>query len=531
MKSNARALLLSLMALLLCSAACAADYAENEVLVLIRDSNMARTAMSASARKSSAAKAAALATNIGAVSRGSYPDLTAGSGRSIVLMSSPAKAAEELIAELKDNPDVIGVAKNYKRKALGKAPNDALWDKQWGPKRVKAPEVWEAASTGSGDVYVAVLDTGVIYDHPDLEANISGILPDGTYGYFFHDKGQRTEVKRSGTPSSDVTIEDLREVDYAAWGDVDGHGTHVAGIIGAVGDNEIGVAGVNWRVKILPVGVMTVVVDDDGGDDGDEEDVNGVKFEPAAYDSDTIAALDYIVRLKREHGLNIRVANLSLGGWNDVVNQDTDPYAQSFRLASDAGIIICMAAGNEKQDIDNPDQDHVNKLSYPACFRFENTISVGASNENDGLGQSSGSNFSSSGKWVDIMAPGDNIMSTTPKYSVAGSRNYDARGYDRWSGTSMATPVVAGAAALLCAAYPEKTAAEIKAMLMEGAENVLREGYSKYGLLNVYSAYQHEGGESGGPGGPGGSGGGCRAGLAIFALLAAAPLAARRRKK
>lgn len=330
----------------------------------------------------------------------------------------------------------------------------------------------------------------------------------------FHSNGSVTKIVRSGTPSCDVTIKGPREVDYATVGDVGGHGTHVSGIIGAVGNNEIGVTGVNWRVKILPVGVFSVV---------EIYDENNQKFfDKNAELADIIGGLDYIVELKRTYGLNIRVANMSLGGWLEVVDQDTDPFAQSVKRVSDAGIIVCISAGNYEQDIDNP-VDYKGKLVYPACFRFENTITVGASNENDGLGITSGSNYSSSGKWVDIMAPGDNILSTTPRYSYAGSEEYDRTGYASFSGTSMAAPMVAGAAALLCSVYPDKSANEIKMMLMSGAENVLRKGYSKYGLLNVYNASRTSSGGSGG--------GGCSAGFALLALIALVPLAAWKRKK
>ena len=152
MGNNLRTLFLSVMILLFCSAAYGADYVENEVIVLTRDSNMTGSALSAAAREGSAAKAAALAKSVGAVSRRSYPALTAGSGRGIVLLSSQTKTADELILSLKGNPDVIGVMKNYRMKALGKTPDDVLWNRQWGPKRIKAPEVWENASVGSEDV-------------------------------------------------------------------------------------------------------------------------------------------------------------------------------------------------------------------------------------------------------------------------------------------------------------------------------------------------------------------------------------------
>ena len=386
-----------------------------------------------------------------------------------------------------------------------------------------------------------MLDTGVMYDHPDLAANMCGKLPDGTYGKMFHraidsscnvvmGSSLVTDITRGGTPTADTTSSDadILSTNYAAVGDIDGHGTHVAGIIGAVGDNSLGVAGVNWNVKIIPVGVFTQ------GHHTLPGNILPTYSGAMNYDSDLIAGFDYVVGLKKTYGLKITAINISIGDWmkKDEYNfdQDTNPVAQAIKAASDAGIIVCIAAGNEYQDIDSPGvskngSDYTDYFEYPATFRFANTLSVGASTSADQ--KASFSNYSASGKWVDIFAPGAQIMSAVPHYCMlGGTRTYSRSGCASFSGTSMAAPMVAGTAALLTACYPNKTAEEIKAMIVNGAESdVLKNGCSKYGLINVWNSYQLGGGIS-----DSGSGG-CSAGFGALALMLALPLVIFKRKK
>lgn len=246
------------------------------------------------------------------------------------------------------------------------------------------------------------------------------------------------------------------------------------------------------------------------------------------YDSDFIAGLEYVVELKRTYGVNVAAINISAGDWMKKdeydFDQDTNPVAQAIKAASDAGIIVCIAAGNEAQDIDEPSGAYTGYFEYPATFRFENTLAVGASASDDT--RAPFSNYSSSGTWVDVFAPGVQIMSTVPTVDIVGSGCYARSGYLYLDGTSMATPMTAGTVALLAACYPEKSAAEIKAMIVNGAEHgVLGDGYSKYGLINVWNAYLL--------GQEGSGSGGCNAGfcgLAALVLLGGSLLRYKRRK-
>ena len=199
-------------------------YAEGEALAVFR----VPEGVSVSAAKVSVADAEVAET---------YETLSELEGKIFVLVRSPAKTTEELITELKQRPDVITASPNYytRRQSVSETaevfPNDPSADLCWGIKAIRAPEVWEY-TTGSREIYACVLDSG-IYKHPDLEANLAGSL------------GLNTQ-----TVSGDY------DLTFGSWdADFQGHGTHVAGTIGAVGNNGIGVSDVNWNVSIIPVRV------------------------------------------------------------------------------------------------------------------------------------------------------------------------------------------------------------------------------------------------------------------------------------
>ena len=457
------------------NAAKAPKYVEGEALVVMKSSavasaagNTARTAQACSSA------AASLAASVNASSVQTFDALSASSGKLFAHLRSDTKTADELISALKKNPNVIAASKNYISKAV-KEPNDPMWRDQWGQKRIKAPEAWET-TTGSGDVVAAVIDTGVTYDHPDLKDNMwRDEGGDGRYGMMFHDNGSATVITGTGgTANAAMT-------DWERVGDVSGHGTHVAGIIGAVGGNNTGVAGVNWKVKILTVGVFSYIPSwDDTG----------------AYDSDTMNGLNYIAGLKRS-GVNIVAANMSLGGAREL-QSDNSAYGQAIKAASkagDKGILICMAAGNDGYNLDELTDDYGNEMrNYPSSYKFAATLSVGATASDDKIAiwSPQGSNYSPSGKWVDAFAPGSEILSTcrtTPLSEYpAGNQTYNYAGYTSISGTSMATPMVTGAAAMLSAAYPTKSAADIKALLINNATDVCKSGFSRYGQIDLAAA-------------------------------------------
>lgn len=517
-----------------CTPLFASGYAKGQVLVIYYDTASPSAAKSFQA--ASLNKAAAIAKSAGAALTAAYPKLTEGTGETIAVITSAAKTGDELAAELAKNPQVKAVARNYAHKltVMQSTPNDPGYEQQWGPKRIGADAVWSADKEVK-EVYAAVLDTGVMYDHPDLAANMCGKLPDGSYGKMFHYPinasldvitslpAMTTAITRGGTPKADIASPDIPGINYATVGDINGHGTHVAGIIGAVQNNGIGVSGVARKVKILPVGIFTL------GHHILEGNITPEYFGAMNYDSSLIEALSYLVTLKKIYGVNVVVANMSIGDWMDDsynFDQNTNPVALAIKAASDAGILVCMAAGNDGQDLNSPTREYVGYKEYPATFRFDATLAVGASASDDKRGYiiHNGepfyfSNYSSKENLVDLFAPGSYIYSTTMSVDIGGTGNYSREGYAAFSGTSMATPMTAGAAALLASIYPEKSAVEIKSLLLQGTErNVLREGNSAHGMLNVYNSYKAASGE-------GGSSGGCSAGGAVYALLFIFPLA------
>ncbi len=302
-------------------------------------------------------------------------------------------------------PGVAYAEPNY-RIRLYKTPNDPRWP-LWGLNAIHAPQAWDQ-TTGSTNIVVATLDTGVDYTHPDLAANI-WTNPGETAGNGLDDDG-------------DGYVDDVHGLNtFNHTGDVmddDGHGTHVAGTIGAIGNNNLGVVGVNWNVKILSVKIFTA--DDSSGTAG------------------AVEGYEYLLTLKAR-GVNIRVVNNSWGG-----PAPSQALADAMRAAEAAGILSVCAAGNDHHNGDyRPD--------FPAGVDCESLISVAASTSDDGV-----ASFSNYGALtVDLAAPGDNVLST-----------YRGGHYIRFSGTSMATPHVSGAAALLLAQDSSLTPAAIKALLM-----------------------------------------------------------------
>jgi subtilisin family serine protease len=273
-------------------------------------------------------------------------------------------------------------------------------------------------STGSRSIVIAETDTGVDYEHPDLAANIwsnpggIGGCPAGTHGY---------DVL--GTTAS-ARCEPIDE--DTSYG---GHGTHVAGIMGAVGDNGIGVAGVNWQTTILPVKWL----------------------ESAGGSNETgklIEALQWIVAAKQA-GVNIRVVN-------DSPTFLGTPYSQALSneigVLGENNILFVTAAGNTSED-----DDELADRRYPCGYDLPNEICVTASNDNDEL--PSWANYGP--QTVNLAAPGVSIYSTLRENK-----------YGYLSGGSMASPQVAGAAALILSVEPSLTAIELKTDILDNVDPV-----------------------------------------------------------
>ena len=415
--------------MILCCPAFSETYAEGEVLAVFR----VPEGVSISAAGVNVAESAG---EIGASVAETYETLSEIEGKIFVLVRSSTKSTEQLISDLKKRPDVITASPNYYAKrqsfSVSEFPNDPSADLCWGLKAINAPDVWDV-TTGNENIYACVVDSGV-YKHPDLTGNIAA-----EYGF------------NTQTVSGDY---DLRNVSWDS--DFIGHGTHVAGTIGAVGNNNIGVAGVNWNVRIIPVRVFD----------------NKNAFETINFE---IRALNYVANLLRKNpDLKLAALNFSLGAALPVTPQEmqSDVYYMAYQaLDSLNRTLIVVAAGNSGVEtgaaalFDDPGSNPQFKKGdyfYPASFTgLNNLIVVGAIDSDD-----TAPSFTNWGEKVDIAAPGVNILSTYSPIAIGG--RYPAM-YRYSSGTSMSAPHVTGAAALLMSAYPNATPSQIKAALLEGA--------------------------------------------------------------
>ena len=294
---------------------------------------------------------------------------------------------------------------------------------------ISATLAW-SITTGSDKVVVAVLDSGVDYTHSDLASNIWQ-RPDNVASY---------EDKELGT------IQDLHGYNAiensADPMDDNGHGTHCAGIIGAEGGNDIGIAGVNWKVQIMPLKFMNA-----GG---------------YGTTKDAIEAINYVIDRKKA-GVNVRVISASWGS-----TQKSRALEDVIRKAYEADILFVAASGNANTNNDRTPH-------YPSSYNIPNVISVAALDRNDQL-----ASFSNYGpKSVAIAAPGVDILST-----------WLGDEYEEKSGTSMATPVVAGVAALIAANEPRITVDDLRARLLASVDplNTLKGKLASGGRINAAKA-------------------------------------------
>jgi len=338
-------------------------------------------------------------------------------------------------------------------------PNDPFYDRQWYLARIEADNAWDKLSS-SPDVVVAVIDSGIDISHPDLKENIwhnereiSGNNIDDDRNGFIDDYRGWDFVNNIPDPSPKFST---------GWTEAGvSHGTMVAGIIAARGNNQEGITGVTWGAKIMPLKVLN---DKGGGKIGD-----------------VVRAIDYAVN----NGADI--INLSFMSFSY-----SDSLQEAVRRAHKAGVIIVAAAGNEQSGGDG--YDTVKTPIYPACYDGEligenMVIGVAAT---DALDQKT--RFSSYGsRCIDIAAPGVSFFSTVTEGSVSNYPNKIYDGY--WSGTSMAAPLVSATLALIEQANPELSQREVVNILFASTDDIsrLNPAYSEKlgnGRLNVGRAIE-----------------------------------------
>ena len=316
---------------------------------------------------------------------------------------------------------IKAVQDNYIYRAMAITPDDPDYNNQWNMRQMFFPDAW-GVITDASSVTVAVVDSGVDLDHPDLINNL-------ITGRNFVDT----------VDSNDINDGDIN------YNDQNGHGTHVAGIIGAYGDNGTGVAGATWRVKIMPIRVL-----DASGEGYTATIIRGIKWAVA-------------------HGANI--INLSLGSLT------ADPALETaINAAVSAGVTVIAAAGNHTSD-------YQTAVNYPA--RYNNVIAVAALDASGTV-----ASYSNYGPEVDLCAPGGDSNN-----AIYSTLNNDTYGYE--AGTSMACPHISGLAALLYASgvtTPDDIRTRLQTYVIDkgfwGFDN-----YYGYGLPDAYAVlkgYTHK---------------------------------------
>lgn len=360
------------------------------------------------------------------------------------------------INKLEALPWVAFAEPNFKLKALTSSdsktgkPNDPMFEKNWSLRNsgqiirsskrgkigadVNVMPLWIQGIVGSKKIIVAVIDTGVDWNHEDLKENI------------YTNPGEAGVLASNGKDDDNNGFVD----DVHGWNfqnntnksmDDNHHGTHCSGTIGAVGNNGIGIAGVNWNTNILPIKFL----DKDGSGDA----------------ADAIEGINYAVKM------GARVLNNSWGG-----GAYSKALKDAIEKANKKSVIFVAAAGNNSLNIDvSP--------SYPASYEVANVISVAATTSWDEK-----ASFSNYGlKTVHIAAPGEDIYSTFPNNQ-----------YGYLSGTSMAAPHVTGIVALMLSVNPKLTPLEIKESLIRSAQPVaeLKNYVLAHGRANVFNAINNK---------------------------------------
>lgn len=312
------------------------------------------------------------------------------------------------------NSRYIDFAQPHYESSLFAIPNDPYYSQLWGLQKISMPQAWDT-STGSQSIVVAVIDSGIDMNQPEFAGRIVG-------GYDF--------IQNDAIPNDEL-----------------GHGTHVAGTIGAIGNNALGVVGVNWDVKIMPFKLCNA----------------------------TGKCAEAIPAILQAANAGAQVVNMSLGTKAPAVQpcSQVPKLQEAINYAVSKGVVVVVAAGNDGRDASN--------VSPASC---DNIITVGATDTVDKRSIWNSSESSNYGATVEIAAPGTNIYSTY------------IGGFQSESGTSMASPHVAGAAALLFAVNPGLSPQQVYDCITQNADTISTDrqiGGLRLNVANMISACQNLG--------------------------------------
>jgi len=536
----------------------AAKHIEKQILVTISHSGTKLSEMpEADAKNIIAQKAAEVATACDGTAK-CYYTISISQNKIVTLITSRTKSTAEMQTICKARKDVLSAKPNRSFKSKHQAAqktidgddnsnaehvtgssrssvNDPLFHKQWalcGKYGLKATSAWEKEK-GSPDVVIAVVDAGVDFSHEDLADNIAVLkktkrvtkdnakqyrVQKSLIGEAYINEDNNVRVKddyRAVEPKDKLPLDCAYAMTDADIGipscgikqsyydleripdpDEDAHGTFIAGIIAAVANNGKGIAGLARGCKIAAFSAVEVYFASNNPEMyRDTPAVVGVN-------DDAINEIFEEIIAQKKAGLNIRVVNLSRGGWDPAPPELDDADYLALKALSDAGVIICVSAGNIHQNHDNPSGEKRGQYKYPPCYKAIdpklNMIVVGATDK-DGEFDDSYSDYGVTS--VDIAAPGTEVYGTLASYYFSPGK-YDptdkfyytqatkckeAYSATDESGTSYATPFVAASAALLCSHYPNKTADEIIKLIYDSADDK-HKNRVKYGVLNVEKA-------------------------------------------
>lgn len=424
------------------------DYAPNEVLIKWKSS-------------SSASKRTTLKSTLNIKKQEIFPHLGI---ELLELSTTEGSDVLDLVKRYSNHPDIDLIEPNYFYTTTSTLPNDPMIDSLWGIHNsgqsdgligadINSVEGW-AIQKESPSIKVAIIDTGVDWGHPDLVDNIWQNIGEDADG-----DGQILEwdgTKWIFDPGDENGIDDDQNGyidDFIGWDfanndnnpyDDHAHGTHVAGIIGAKGNNGIGITGVTWEVQLAPL--------------------KFINKQNRGRNSDAIKAINYAV------AMGFPISNNSWGGYGHSFF-----LREAIQQASQQNHLFIAAAGN-----DNNDNDAI--PNYPSAFDLGNIISVAATNNKDAflsISATKGSNYGAT--TVDLGAPGHRILSCFPDNS-----------YGLADGTSMAAPFVTGACALLLEENKGKSYSAIKEQILNGVDEIpaLNEITVSGGRLNLYKVFE-----------------------------------------